>query len=103
VTKLKVLIVGDSPFITTGFGRVNSFAAAAFAKAGYEVGTVSGLSMTPVKDTLGYKVYYPEQGDVLGRKKTIEAIENFDPDLIYHTGEPGTLATFAEVVPVRLP
>jgi glycosyltransferase involved in cell wall biosynthesis len=100
---MKVLIVGDSPFISTGFGRVTAHAAAAFAKAGYDVGVVSGLSNSPVKDTLGYKIYYPETGDVLGVKRTIEAIEDFDPDLIYHTGEPGTLTAFAKVTPVRIP
>lgn len=100
---MKVLFLGDSPFISTGFGRVNWHAAETFAKAGYDVGIVSGLSNTPVKDDLGYTIYYPEVGDVLGRLKAVEAIENFEPDVIYHTGEPGTLAAFAEVVPVRLP
>jgi glycosyltransferase involved in cell wall biosynthesis len=100
---VKVLIVGDSPFISTGFGRVNLHAVDAFVKAGYDIGIVSGLTNTPVPDDRGFTIFYPEVGDVLGRKKAIEAIENFEPDLIYHTGEPGTLAAFSEVVPVRLP
>lgn len=99
----KVLIVGDSPFLKTGFGRVNSVAAETFAKAGYDVGVVTGLSGNPVSDDRGYTVFIPEEGDALGRAKAIEAIENFEPDLIYCTAEPGTLAAFAEITPVRLP
>lgn len=95
--------MGDSPFIKTGFGRVNSIAAKAFASAGYEVGVVSGLSMDPVADSLGYKMYYPQQGDVLGVLKANEAVYDFEPDILYHTGEPGTLTAFAHVVPARLP
>lgn len=100
---MKVLVVGDSPFITTGFGRVNARAAKAFAAAGYDVGVVSGLTNTEVKDTLGYRIWYPEVGDVMGRRAMIKAIEEWEPDLIYNTGEPGTLASYAEVVPVRIP
>lgn len=100
---MKVLIVGDSPFLKTGFGKVNAVAAKAFADAGWEVGVVSGLSMDPVEDSLGYKVYYPQQGDVLGVLKANEAVYDFKPDLVYHTGEPGTLTGFARVIPARLP
>ncbi len=100
---MKALIVGDSPFLKTGFGRVNAIAAKAFADAGFEVGCVSGLSMDPVEDDLGYKMYYPEQGDVVGLHKTNEAIYDFEPDIVYHTGEPGTMTGFARVIPARLP
>lgn len=100
---MKVLIAGDSPFIKTGFGKVNAVAAKAFQDAGWEVAAVSGLSMDPVEDSLGYKMYYPIQGDVLGVLRANEAVYDFEPDLVYHTGEPGTLTGFAQVIPARLP
>lgn len=100
---MRVLVVGDSPFLKTGFGKVNAVAAKAFASAGWEVGVVSGLSMEPVEDDLGYKMYYPIQGDVLGVLRANEAIYDFKPDLVYHTGEPGTLTGFTRVIPARLP
>lgn len=100
---MKVLIVGDSPFLKTGFGRINSIAAAAFAEAGYDVGVVSGLSMDPVADSLGYTMYYPEQGDVIGNLAANKAVYDFEPDLVYHTGEPGTLTAFARTIPARIP
>lgn len=100
---MKVLVTGDSPFISTGFGRVNEKAAAAFAASGFEVGVVSGLSMDPVEDSLGYTMFYPRQGDVLGTHRYPEAINEFEPDLIYHTGEPGMLTAFAHLTPARIP
>lgn len=99
----KVLIVGDAPHLKTGFGRVNGIAAKAFQDKGYEVGAVSGLTLDPPKEDNGVKMFYPEQGDVLGVVRAISAVEEFKPDVIYHTGEPGTLTAFAKVVPVRLP
>lgn len=100
---MKILIVGDSPFIRTGFGRVNSIAAKAFQNAGHTVGAVSGLSMDVVSDDQGIQMFYPQQGDVLGVMRAAEAMSEFDPDLVYHTGEPGTLTAFSKVVPARLP
>lgn len=100
---MKILIVGDSPFIRTGFGRVNSIAAKAFQNAGHTVGAVSGLSMDVVSDDQGIQMFYPQQGDVLGVMRAAEAMTEFDPDLVYHTGEPGTLTAFSKVVPARLP
>lgn len=100
---MRVLIVGDSPFIKTGFGRVNRVAIDAFQSQGWEVGAVSGLSMDPVDNSYGVEMFYPLQGDTLGTYRTASAIEEFKPDLLYHTGEPGTLTAFTQVVPARIP
>lgn len=99
----RVLIVGDAPHLKTGFGRVNGIAAKAFQDAGYEVGAVSGLTLDPPDQDNDITMFYPEQGDVLGVVRSTTAITEFDPDVIYHTGEPGTLTAFAQVVPVRIP
>lgn len=100
---MKVLVTGDSPFISTGFGRVNRHVAKAFADAGYDVGVVSGLSMDPVEDSLGYTMFYPEVGDVMGMLALPEAIKSFEPDLIYSTGEPGMVTAYTRVTPARIP
>ena len=100
----KVLIVGDSPHLKTGFGRVNSIAADAFLSSGWEVGAVSGLTLDPPKSSdRDIRMFFPEQGDVLGVLAAGKAIIDWQPDLVYHTGEPGTLTAFSQVVPARLP
>ena len=100
----KVLIVGDSPHLKTGFGRVNSIAVDAFLSSGWEVGAVSGLTLDPPKSNdRDIKMFFPEQGDVLGVLAAGRAIIDWEPDLVYHTGEPGTLTAFSQVVPARLP
>lgn len=100
---MKVLVIGDSPFLSTGFARVNRVAAKAFADAGYDIGVVSGLSMDPVEDDLGYTMFYPEQGDVMGMLALPEAIKSFEPDIIYATGEPGMITAYARMTPASLP
>lgn len=100
---MKVLVVGDSPFLTTGFGKVNRVAVKTFQNEGWEVGAVSGLSSDPVADSEGITMFYPGRGDTLGVLRAHEAIQEFEPDLIYHTGEPGTLTDFTRVTPARLP
>jgi glycosyltransferase involved in cell wall biosynthesis len=101
--KRRVLVVGDAPHLKTGFGRINGLAVKAFLEAGYEVAAVSGLTLDPPGGDIGIKLFYPEQGDVLGVIAASKAITDFDPDVVYHTGEPGTLTAFSRVVPARLP
>lgn len=103
MSQRRVLIVGDAPSLKTGFGRINSIAADAFLANGWEVGAVSGLTKEPPTDDRPIQMFYPEEGDVLGVVKTFEVIPEFKPDLVYHTGEPGTLTDFAKAVPARLP
>jgi glycosyltransferase involved in cell wall biosynthesis len=45
----------------------------------------------------------PKTGDVMGFLKIQDAIEDFQADVVYHTGEPGTFTAFAKVVPARIP
>lgn len=99
----RVLVVGDAPHLNTGFGRVNKIAVKAFQDAGYEVGAVSGLTLDPPKEDNGVTYFYPEQGDVLGVVRATTAIPEWQPDVIYHTGEPGTMTAFTQVVPHRIP
>lgn len=100
---MKVLVVGDAPHLKTGFGRVNSIAVDAFLAQGWEVGAVSGLTMDPPAEDRGITMFYPQQGDVLGVIAAGEAVQSFKPDVVYHTGEPGTLTAFSQVVPARIP
>lgn len=97
-------MLGDSPMIKTGFGRVQRKAAEAFLAAGWEVAAVTAHVHEPSWDpTLPIKSYYPAEGDTLGLISVEGAVEDFKPDRIYVTGEPGTLTTYSTVVPDRLP
>src|SRR6476469_1763596 len=59
--------------------------------------------MDVVSDDKGIETFYPQQGDVLGVMRAAEVMTEFSPDLVYHTGEPGTLTAFSKVTPARLP
>src|SRR6266576_2954417 len=69
---LKVLMLGDSPLMTTGFGRVNLRAAKAFLRQGWEVATVTGLQHSPKETDLALIQFNPNKGDTQGMFKTIE-------------------------------
>lgn len=100
---MKVLILGDSPFKTTGFGRVNRMAMEAFLLKGWEVATVTGLQHSPIESPLPVKQFVPEASDPLGVRLIPKAIEEFNPDRIYATSEPGGLCALAMVIPSKIP
>jgi glycosyltransferase involved in cell wall biosynthesis len=99
---MKVLIVGDSPRINTGFARVNREAANAFLAAGYEVAAVQGLTDQPPPPDYsdGIKYYTPASDDnMMGTKATINAYNDFSPDFVYTTCDPGGLVGYASLLP----
>ncbi len=101
---MKVLMLGDSPLIKTGFGRVQRKAAEAFLNAGWEVASVTAHVHEPSWDPdLPIKTIYPPPSDLLGVLSVEGAVEEFKPDRIYLTGDPGTLTNYSTVIPKRIP
>jgi hypothetical protein len=95
----KVLIVGDSPLIETGFGRVNLQAAKAFQTQGWKVASVAGLTTEPkTQMEQGIRMYYPNQ-DVLGVTRFQQALVEFQPDVVYMTADAGTATALAANLP----
>jgi glycosyltransferase involved in cell wall biosynthesis len=96
----KVLIVGDSPLLKTGFGRVNAIAAKRFQEEGWQVASVAGLTTEPPKDDEGIRLYVPsERSDVLGIRDIPNAVEDFKPDVVYATADPGSVVALAYGLP----
>lgn len=97
---MKVLIVGDSPLIKTGFGRVNNIAAKRLQQEGHEVASVAGLTTEMPSDTEGIRVYVPTQkGDTLGLYEIEKAVKDFGPDVVYMTGDPGSVVAMSFTTP----
>lgn len=101
---MKVLILGDSPLAKTGFGKVNFHALTAFLSQGWEVAAVLGLQNEPQETDLDFKQFLPRKTDPTGMKRAIEVFENkeFEPDIVYVTGDPGSVAMIAMVVPASV-
>src|SRR5687768_397249 len=100
---MKVLLLGDSPLKTTGFGRVNRVATEAFLREGWTVASVTNLQTEEMEPELAIRPYVPPKTDGMGLRTALEAIEDFAPDVIYATGDPGSIAAFALVIPARIP
>jgi glycosyltransferase involved in cell wall biosynthesis len=102
---LKVLMLGDSPLATTGFGKVNLRAATAFLAKGWTVASVTGLQFEPRETKLAIEQFVPQQGDPMGLHRAIRVFEEkeFEPDILYATGDPGSIATLALVAPQAIP
>lgn len=100
----KVLILGDSPLLKTGFGRVNLIAARRFQDEGWEVASVAGLTTEPppFDEREGIRIFTPtagNSGDQLGLQDIAKAVELFKPDMIYMTAEAGTVTYIAKYTP----
>ena len=102
---MKVLMLGDSPLGKTGFGRVNSHALTAFLRKDWTVASVTGLQPATVETTLPLTQFNPPPGDPLGLMTAVKVFEEelFDPDIIYMTGDPGSVSAMAQVIPARIP
>lgn len=97
---MKVLFVGDSPLIKTGFGRVNSIAASRMQQEGWEVASIAGLTKGIPEDTKGIKVYVPTRAnDILGVGDIEDVAKDFGPDIIYMTGDPGSIVAMSYGAP----
>lgn len=101
-----VLIVGDSPALQTGFGKVNRKAAEILMAAGHQVAYVAGqesksqnLAQIPGTKTR----YLPREKDYMGFMSIQDAIEDFEADVVYTTADPGSYTAFTQVVPARIP
>lgn len=99
---MKVLLVGDSPQLKTGFGRVNSEAAKAFQAQGWEVASLGGLTDETTSLSSDYgKIYRPSgyNGDIWGFHDVPDVVADYKPDIIYSTCDPGTFVTASSVIP----
>jgi glycosyltransferase involved in cell wall biosynthesis len=97
---VRVLLIGDSPLISTGFGRVNSRVVKRLQSEGHEVASVAGLTKEKPEDDQGIRIYLPKTGnDVLGISQIIPAVDDFKPDVIYMTADPGSVTAMAYGTP----
>lgn len=97
---MRVLITGDSHRLQTGFGRVNQIAVKAFQDQGWEVAEVAGLTTEPPKEDDGVHTFTPtEESDILGLKLIEGAINDFQPDFVYCTTDPGSLTALSTGIP----
>jgi glycosyltransferase involved in cell wall biosynthesis len=100
---VKILTIGDSPRLKTGFGKVNLKAIQAFQREGHEVAALEGLYQTaktkPTED-IGIRLFTPDKEDnQIGSRTLIKAYEEFKPDLVYLSGEPGILVAYMMTLP----
>ena len=101
---MKVLLIGDSPFAKTGFGRVNRHALEAFLMQGWEVGIVTGTQFVASKTDLPIKQFVPEEGDTMGLKRLTSLLrtKEFEPDVIYCTTDTGSLVVYMQFLPANI-
>ena len=97
---MKVMLVGDSPTITTGFGRVNARVVNRLLSEGHEVASVGGLIKEQPKDDMGVKHYIPDKPqDPLGINIISDSVEDFKPDVLYMTADPGSVTAISYGTP----
>lgn len=66
---------------------------------------MTGLQSKMVETELPLQQFNPDEGDPLGLHKTIEVFKDnlFEPDVIYMTGDPGSVAYLSLVLPQKVP
>src|SRR5687767_7310067 len=102
----RILVVGDSPALQTGFGKVNRKAVEILLSAGHEVAYLAGQesaekSLPQVPGTTSK--YLPQLRDYMGLLSIQDAVEDFNADMVYTTGDPGTFTAYTKTIPARIP
>lgn len=77
----------------------------AFLREGWQVASVTGLQSKVIPTDLDIEQFVPDAADPMGLHKAIEVFEQelYVPDLIYITGDPGSIAAAAQVIPAKYP
>lgn len=102
---MKVLLLGDSPLGKTGFGRVNAHAVQAFLSKGWELASVTALQFREKETDIPIRQFIPNEDDPMGYRKAMEVFRDklFEPDVVYITGDPGSVAGLSQVIPGDMP
>lgn len=97
---MRILIIGDSPHLKTGFGRVNKIAATRMQEEGWEVFSLGGLSTTVPDDTDGIVTFPIKEGpDLLGVGQIMDTVKKVRPDCVYMTADLGSVTAMAMGTP----
>lgn len=93
---MRILCLGDSPFLRTGFGVVNEVAVNEFLAAGHEVVILGGQDQTEHKVDIDGFTFVPIKNkyDMLGWSQVEKVVEQYKPDAVHIIGDPATVTTW---------
>lgn len=92
---MKILMLGDSPFIKTGFGIVNAVAFKELSDAGHELLVIGGQDTTDREIPNG--TFFPIKNqaiDSIGWTLVDSVVEEYAPDALHIIGDPATVTAW---------
>lgn len=92
---MKILMLGDSPFIKTGFGIVNAIAFKELSDAGHELLVIGGQDTTEREIPNG--TFFPVKNqaiDSIGWTLVDAIVEEHAPDAVHIIGDPATVTSW---------
>jgi glycosyltransferase involved in cell wall biosynthesis len=92
---MKILMLGDSPFIKTGFGIVNAIAFKELSDAGHELLVIGGQDTTEREIPNG--TFFPVKNqaiDSIGWTLVDAIVEEHAPDAVHIIGDPATVTAW---------
>ena len=91
----RILCLGDSPFVTTGFGVVNKVATDTLITAGHDLIVIGAQDVDERPDAAF--AYIPSgtgTADVMGWSKAPDVIEKYRPDAVHIIADPATVTAW---------
>jgi glycosyltransferase involved in cell wall biosynthesis len=98
---MRILMLGDSPFLHTGFGTVNAIACNHLASLGHELIILGGQDRKERDIECGKYITVNEGPDMLGWGKTWEVIRDYKPDMAHIIGDPTMVCIWKSVKQLR--
>jgi glycosyltransferase involved in cell wall biosynthesis len=87
---VKILCLGDSPYIKTGFGVVNRVAVETLLEAGHELIVLGGQDpeqREPLSERMTFVPTIENAGDLLGWTQVPAVVEKYQPDAVNIVGD----------------
>lgn len=100
---MRLLIIGDSLGLTTGFANVIRHIAQGAMARGWEVGQLASLDAPPFCNIqafidVGVRPFFPDGKDQIGLQSGVKVVERFRPDCILLNSDPGMAHYWFETV-----
>lgn len=92
---MKILCLGDSPFLKTGFGTVNDVATKHLLSQGHELTVLGGQDSTArFPETFTFVPVDENPADLLGWSQVEGVIRQTSPDAVHIIGDPATVTAW---------
>ena len=95
---MRILTIGDSPHINSGYGNILRKVNEGLIEAGHEVSMIAWFQMRPVEEDIGYEITHVTEQDPYGIYAFNQRVFKFKADVVFSVCDPYALVWVSKMV-----